>query len=323
VVLRRPPPNQLNVSDLWRLDLVNTTNTTFFAYAHGWATEARDGLIVDATSARFRIPPGRTTLTGDQLQPVTVNESHPDYEDDIIRTGSVRSGEYRVCVEVFTVESDSLLGTDCYDQIVEKYFPPILISPIENTVVSERPVVFTWTPPTPVKSGIRVLYKMDVAEVLGRQSPTDAINSNALFFTQKELVRTVLPYPIVGARQFDSTQTYAWRITAYERGRTGREYVIGTSETELFRVGSPSSDVITPHIGELPPIKRGGVTPSGLTPVTNRGELGEKNTTLLDVDALKIGRLPPDRRLIDVDKLAVKPKIPPAVLQELLRHCNE
>ncbi len=321
VVLRRPPPNQLRVADMWQLELFNSSDQTFTAYAHGTATEATDGLIVDATSAKFRIPPGRTVLNGEILQPITINESNPDYRAEVLRTGAVRSGDYRVCVEVFTVADDMLLGEDCYDQVVENQVPPILISPIDNTVVTDRPVVFTWMPPTPVRSGMIPQYQLQIVEVLGRQSPYDAMASNPAFFETQNLTRTVFPYPIVGARGFDTTRTYAWRITAYQSGRGGRDYIIGTSEVAPFRVGTASAT--NPIVPETPTVR----FPSGpgehlIPPISGSGELTLKNTTLLDPDVLTVGLLPP-YRLIDVDKLTIAPKIPTSVLQELLRHCNE
>lgn len=323
VILRRPPPNQLKVSDLWQLELLNTTDRTFTAYAVGEANEANDGLIVNATTSLFRIPPGRTVLYGDQLQPITVNESHPDYRDEVLRTGSVRSGQYRVCVEVFTAETDSLIGLDCYDQTVEQFSPPILISPIEGRRVTERPVVFTWLPPGPSKTGRMIQYRIKVAELLGRQSPIDAIRSNPAFFNRNDLRATVLPYPIVGAREFDTSRMYAWQITAYDRGSTGREYIIGTSEVETFSVGRTNPDIGIVSDPRLPDRRwpsRLPIGPPNLSPGAD--PTGGKNRLLLPSNALELGLIPP-YRLVDIDKLRVPPTIPNSVLQELLRHCNE
>lgn len=234
LILTQPPPNQLRISDLWRVDLINSGRETVKVYLHGVATEARDGLIVDATSSSFMLPPGRLSVTGPTLEPIDVNESHPRYRDIVLRTGTVPTGEYEICVYVLAVENDQELGSDCISISVERLTPPILISPSDESAIEEPLPLFTWTPPVPLTQTTRgVTYTIRIAEILGRQSAYDALQSNPAFYEKSGLPTSTLQFPSA-ARAFQSEKRYAWRVTAI---RDGVE--IGESEVWSFTRSKP------------------------------------------------------------------------------------
>ncbi len=229
VILHQPPPNQLRVSDLWRVELFNSSDETIDVFLHGIATETRDGLIVDAESRTFKLPPGRLAITGSKIEPIRVNESNPRYRDVTTRTGTVPTGTYEICVYVRDPATREELGSDCITQVVERFNPPILIAPADESDVTEALPIFTWTPPVPLPSSRnRIRYRLQVAEIYGRQTPYDALLSNPAFFEQSNVPNTVFQYPIA-ARSFETNKRYAWRITAVD-GKTN----IGESEVWSF-----------------------------------------------------------------------------------------
>lgn len=229
VILFQPPPNQLRVSDLWRVELFNASDETVEVFLHGIATEARDGRIVDAESRVFKLPPGRLAVRGPQIEPIKVNESNPRYRDVVTRTGTVPTGTYEICVYVRDPATREELGSDCITQIVERFNPPILVAPVDESDVLEKLPVFTWTPPVPLPaSGGRVTYTLRIAEIYGRQTAYDALQSNPAFFEQRNVPNTIFQYS-VAARSFEKNKRYAWRVTAYD-GRVS----IGESEVWSF-----------------------------------------------------------------------------------------
>jgi len=213
VTLFRPPPNQLKVADLWRIRLENRTSNTLRVYLFGRADEARDGAIVDATCAQFQLPPGIKIVSGAEIQPIDANYHNQRYKDVFLRTGQAPTGDYRVCVTVRDARTDADLATDCYDQRVEVTTPPILVMPRDESKVEEDRPAFTWLPPTPVARGTRITYRLRVVEILGRQTPYDAMMSNPSWFERASIPNTVFPYP-VASRPFTKGHRYAWQVMA-------------------------------------------------------------------------------------------------------------
>ncbi len=214
VILSQPPPNQLRVSDLWRVQLFNNSDEPIEVFLQGIATRVGEGQIVDAESRIFTLPPGRLAVKGSQLEPITVNQSNPKYRDIVTRTGTVPSGEYEICVFVRSAATGEELGSDCITQIVERLSPPILIAPIDESDVQETLPIFTWTPPVPAPAGSRVSYTLRIAEILGRQTPYDALQSNPAFYEKTGIPTTTFQYP-PAARSMQNNKRYAWRVTAF------------------------------------------------------------------------------------------------------------
>jgi hypothetical protein len=70
--LTQPPPNQLRIADLWKVELNNRSGRTVRVYLHGTAEETSipDGLIVEATTRILSLAPGHTVVTGSDVQPI-------------------------------------------------------------------------------------------------------------------------------------------------------------------------------------------------------------------------------------------------------------
>src|SRR5688572_17413283 len=71
ITLTQPPPNQLRISDFWKVDLTNTTNADVEVYLRGYADEATEGRIVDARSKIITVPANKhIRVTGTMLEPI-------------------------------------------------------------------------------------------------------------------------------------------------------------------------------------------------------------------------------------------------------------
>ncbi|RPI67641.1 MAG: hypothetical protein EHM43_07125, partial [Ignavibacteriae bacterium] len=115
---------------------------------------------------------------------------------------------------------------------------PILISPPDESEIVEKYPVFTWMASVPPAQGQVMQYRLRIAEVFGTQTGQDAVARNPAWFTQQDITRTILQYPI-SSRGFEVGRRYAWLIEAYEyrlgvRGQQSAVIDHGTSEVWTF-----------------------------------------------------------------------------------------
>jgi hypothetical protein len=147
--------------------------------------------------------------------------------------------------------------------------------------VTEKLPVFSWLPPTPAKPGQQIVYRLRIVEILGRQTPYDAITSNPAWFKTDIPLFNQIQYP-TAARAFHDGVRYAWQISAYEG-----DYPIGESEVWWFtyRLMKP-----TLSGGSDQPLLPGGTTTTG----EESGGTGSK----VSHGAFDDGGLPVDREAL-------------------------
>lgn len=234
VRLTQPPPNQLRIADLWKVELNNMSGGPLRVFLHGTAEEFSipDDIIADATTRIITLQPGRTIVNGNDVQPVKVNKSKDRYRESLLRTGTVPTGDYEICVEVVAEGTEEVLGRDCKRTTVNRTSQPILITPFDEAEVLEKYPVFTWMASVPPSPGQTMLYRMRLVEIFGRQTAADAMVRNPAWLEVGNLSRTLYQYP-VSARGFVVGQRYAWKISAYELARS-TEIPLGESEIWWF-----------------------------------------------------------------------------------------
>jgi hypothetical protein len=266
VILQQPPPYQFKVEQMWKVTLVNPTQTTYTVSIHGRATDAVEGLIVDGTSATFVLPPGTKVVNPRELVPISIKEANPKYRDVVQNIGGVPTGDYEICVSVINAADGQELGIGCVQTQVENLTRVELLEPANGAVFSlsganefpfyiepddtvqdeptpqvmmaSRPrgripppnIVWGWLPPTPIPPGSRVTYSLRIVELLGNQSPIDAMRSNPAFFYYPNIYSTIFQYPNA-ARGFDAGKQYAWKVEVYLNSTFIQE-----SETRVFGV---------------------------------------------------------------------------------------
>jgi hypothetical protein len=239
VILRQPPPNQLKVADLWEITLVNTGKTTLNVYLRGTVTEEKDGLVATATSSTLSLPPGTKLFTAKnigQLSPVNTNFKNSKYEDILNAIGSAPSGTYDICIEVHSSGLDAgILASNCvYSHTVASTSQPLLLSPQDAADVEEARPMFTWAMPTPLRARASVNYSIRIVQLLGRQSPTAAMQVNPAWVELSNVTTPTIQFP-PGARPLIVGNTYAWKVSAFMRGA-----LLGESEVWQFKY-SPSA----------------------------------------------------------------------------------
>ncbi|MCX6150579.1 MAG: hypothetical protein NTX22_08665 [Ignavibacteriales bacterium] len=236
VKLQQPPPNQLSVTDIWKLTLINSGKNSIQITLNGTLEEAGDGIIVEGNSKPISLPPGMKRITYDDIKTGNVNFKSGKWREAFTRTGNAPSGDYTICIRVKS-ESGEEIGSDCINQKVEISSPPTLISPVDGeSIPAEKPPTFTWLPPMPAPSG-QMTYKLKIVETIGNQSPETAIQRNSAWFEKSEIRTTMFQYP-VSARKFETEKKYAWQIFAAQNNSS-----ITSSEIRRFDFQSGNNNL--------------------------------------------------------------------------------
>ena len=271
VSLLPPPPNQLNVEDLWRLTLTNNSADAIQVILRGEALEKTEGLLFEASSSVFMLEPGFTTVMAGEIGPIDVGYGNPEYQEYISRTGSAPSGTYTVCVNAVTAETMEVLGSDCIQQSIEEIPPPELVSPLNGDVVMEEYPLFSWQVNPEQTGDVGINYTLRIVELLGNQSPYEAMESNPAWFEESGISMNSFTYP-VGARSFNEggfegmnieeyfremdsypENTYCWQVQSFDEDDNPLGENEGKSEVWVFGVAAMAQSADEPDTSDGSP----------------------------------------------------------------------
>ena len=217
VFLHQPPPGQLNIADLWKFEVVNNSEVSRYVKFHATVSSENEGLVFEGTSAAYELSSMFSGLVSfPELEPFDMAYVDEGIKGILIQTGTVPSGVYIICIEVFDLESSLSLFRDCIEQEVIQASPPVLIYPVDGSAMEEELPVFSWMEPVPPIQG--VTYKIRINEVVAGQSPEQALISNPPYFEYTGIDAPIFEYPL-SARPMEQGKTYAWRVSAMIAGR--------------------------------------------------------------------------------------------------------
>jgi hypothetical protein len=229
--LYEPAGANARLPELYRANIVNSHTEALNCYLVATVTEDQDGTVGVIKSADFEVPVGSKLLDVNnyqQLEPLEVIQTVPEYEDFARRTNTLPPGSYEVCVAIYNSATSQQLDEDCYRLHVASVNPPYLISPQNKSVVHSDQPFFTWSPATPAPQSGSYAYTLLIVEMHNGQSPVAAIQSNPAWLQRQNLYTPVFQYP-VAARALEKGKRYAWQVVAYENGNE-----VGASETWSF-----------------------------------------------------------------------------------------
>ncbi len=241
--IQPPPPNRLNIEDLWRVEITNLSSQTFNVYLVGTVAETERGVIFDANTTVFHLHPGINKISMSLISPVQITYTDKKYEDIAIKTGSLPEGTYDYCIKAIDVSTYQEIGYNCLPQIqyVFNYLPPLLILPANGQIVEyEYPmfvVILQNDLPTDVVSDrSSANAENKIVEIIGNQSPLDAIRSNPAWFTYISSQPT-FQYPL-WARKFENGKRYAWQVILLDQ----HSNVLTESEITVFEYRHSAGD---------------------------------------------------------------------------------
>lgn len=232
VILISPPSGQMYIEELWRIHLFNTSSETYHAYLFTLIEKSGEGILMEATTSVFLLPPGLLVLSSAELSPINTEFFNSEFQDAVERMGAFPDGDYTVTIFVYE-EGGGLLGQGGYIQNVEQYSPPLLTYPFDETAILEPLPVFSWFPSLP--QGI-CEYSLRIVEVNEYQSPESAISANPGWFIADNLIMEEFPYPVY-ADAFREGHEYAWMVEAFYG-----DVSAGKSEVWTFTSGSMTDE---------------------------------------------------------------------------------
>ena len=136
VTLQQPPQYQFKLENMWKVILTNPTSASYSVYLEGYATESTSGLIVDATTATFTLPPGTRIVTSGDIMPISVRSSNGKYDRVVKNIGGVPTGDYEICVSVINADDGSVIGSQCIQQQVMNLTQVELLQPENGAIFS-------------------------------------------------------------------------------------------------------------------------------------------------------------------------------------------
>ena len=136
VTLQQPPQYQFKLENMWKVILTNPTSASYSVYLEGFATESTSGLIVDATTATFTLPPGTRIVTSGDIMPISVRSSNGKYDRVVKNIGGVPTGDYEICVSVINADDGSVIGSQCIQQQVMNLTQVELLQPENGAIFS-------------------------------------------------------------------------------------------------------------------------------------------------------------------------------------------
>ncbi len=213
VELFYPPPNQWRVEDLWYLKLTNNSYNEYKVHLIGTVDEKEAGPIFRGESHVINLPPGITMLVPRDFESDEMDFLNEEYKEFAIKTGTMKDGDYEVCIEVRNAIADTLLVEDCLDLPIQRMMPPELLYPMDDSAVFEPFPVFMWLPPMPLD--ISFSYEIRIEQILHDQTATEALQSIPAFFIQSNISGTSFQLPVF-ADPFEFGEKYAWQISAYD-----------------------------------------------------------------------------------------------------------
>lgn len=214
VRLKKPPPNKINLEDMWKLTTDNPTGITYNAYFKAVITKSGFGTVVEAATSNMVVPAGTKTVMPKDVEPVDVDEKADNIKNVLKSTGTLPNGSYEICVTLFEYETNEYLGSVCITHDVLSVSQSELITPSEDEFITAKFPSFSWTAPRPLRSTQNITYTLSIAEVLSAQSGSDALESNPEFHKASNIRSTVYQYP-VSSKIFKPGKKYAWRVSCY------------------------------------------------------------------------------------------------------------
>jgi hypothetical protein len=234
VNLQQPPPNQLRATDIWNVTLINPSARSIPVIISGTLEDSREGIVVTGVSKMVTLPPGRKTITYDDVKSGNVTFKSGKWREAFTRTGNAPSGNYTICITVKN-ETGEEIGNDCINQPVEIISALNLISPADGDIIESGQLpLFSWLTamPTPVGS---FTYKIKIVEIKGNQSPEEALKKNQVWFEKFDLKTATFIYPIA-AKKLEKNKKYCWQIDVIQNNQS-----IASSETWKFELSDTGS----------------------------------------------------------------------------------
>jgi len=233
IILNKPLSFNVKVSDIFNATLINSDVTTYKMYLIGTIINTKTGQkVVEGRTGIQNYNPGTRSLTESILSP-----TYSYGVSSVQQTGILPYGIYELCLKAYTSPDNEERGAGCNDVEVTPLSPPLLLSPENASTISTPYPLLIWLAPTPINTGIRVLYDLKLVQIMPNQTSYDALQRNFAQLELKDISTTSQQYP-ANAMALEEGKTYAWKILA----KTSDGGVIGETEVWTFMYANPGAN---------------------------------------------------------------------------------
>ncbi|MFA5805876.1 MAG: hypothetical protein WC879_14660 [Melioribacteraceae bacterium] len=238
VKLIPPPPNQLKTTNLWRIVATNASAAAYNAVLITVDLKEKTTGIQVESKLRSVVISGSKSFSFSDFNLAGITYRNTKLQDAYGKNMNAPDGNYTICVSVKNERGEEVAG-DCIDQTIETLIPedvsPQLISPANGSKLNvNQPILFTWMLPS-IKSGADINYKLKVVEILGNQSPSEAVKLNPAMVEKNDIRTTMLQYPL-SAKKIEKNKKYAWTVQLDNKAGQDVRSNGGISEAFMFEV---------------------------------------------------------------------------------------
>jgi hypothetical protein len=198
---------------------------------------------------RFSLKPGETrSLPWREVISEEAVEYDGSIRQQVIATGELPEGQYRLCVQVLNAQLRPISPQACGSFGIMLADPPVLVSPIGGAQASVMPLL-QWRPSNPPAPGLQ--YQVTVKVRYRGQTPAQAMASNPV---RLQATVPTTSYQVTFAQQLGADAAdpnyagHVWQVQALLNGRPyGRNR--GLSQIEWFVVPPIAVDPVKPSDG--------------------------------------------------------------------------
>lgn len=213
--------NSLRLEHLWKVTLINQTQSPLEVYLMGKITQDSRALY-QGRSKQMVLQPGMNRFNASDFEGV-----QNLFQSPLLSVSEPIAPQYSLCLNVYSLE-DELLGSSCREISIIPPTPPYLIYPFNEDELREPVPVLTWSPPAPVTAKQVLRYEIKIVELQQAMPAAAAIQALPAYFTKRDLYKNVMPYP-AAARKLNPEKEYAWQIEAFDQHQS-----LGKSEVWVF-----------------------------------------------------------------------------------------
>lgn len=266
VSLTLRPPYSAAIKDYYHLEnkaiivLTNTSRVPVEVKLGGSISNESRGVYIRTEPAYRPAMPIR--LAGGATVTLTANAEAMNFFDqgnvttnandamvaNIIRTGMLPEGNYRICINAYDYNTGRQLSNNdvgCFNFDISQAGPPMITFPQPDYVYPAEQVAknFSWTPPMGNIAGTIIEYDQIVVKLQPGQNPNDAIAAardfgagNPVINRRGQLGQTYITQPM--DLQFETGATYAIQVVARDRNQRLLLENDGRSEIVTFGIGN-------------------------------------------------------------------------------------
>ncbi len=239
-VVNQPPPNQLNVENLWWVTITNREQAQVEVYLLLDLAKDAMGQVFTSRTNRFAVPPGGKRVTASDVTDLPGASYDDGLGSQAQMSKSFPPGMYAMCAEVHRAQDDVLLARGCRQHRVSGAQPPRLLLPGNGARVEAEAPSFSWAGPSPLPPSVRPSYRFRLCEVLPGMEPGSAITGTPHYSTDG-LAATQLVYSL-SAKSLTPERTYCWQVQAVDERGNPVSSNDGKSEVFIFAYKARGGD---------------------------------------------------------------------------------